>query len=309
MALRIVVAGGRQPFVFPCPHCSAPLRATLFARIEPMELRTESEDFELLEDEAPDSVTVAVATDVPVHLGLVGATGRDGLISPFILVSQEVGLQETSKLMDKVNALRALREHLFPAVRRAAAFWSDRDLGGLTQALRAVPGSEQLDFENETPMDLFDEVVSLLFRPLGQADLREACAEELLTLIKVGLDEHLISLTALFDEFDSGPLEEHRQRVVGAIFTALDEVDAFFPALWAEEMEGRVDLAPYRVMRDDFATRKSSYQDLFELASRTLAYTAPIANLALRGDSKAFSDGISRTPSKARRARAFERTS
>jgi hypothetical protein len=72
-------------------------------------------------------------------------------------------------------------------------------------------------------------------------------------------------------------------------------------------MEGHVDLAPYRVMRDDFVQRKSSYLDLFELASRTLAFTAPIANLVVRGNHKAFSDGKMRTPNQARKARPFER--
>lgn len=48
-------------------------------------------------------------------------------------------------------------------------------------------------------------------------------------------------------------------------------------------------------MRDDFAKRKTSYQDLFELSSRTLAFTARIANLVLRGDHRAFCDDKTRT--------------
>jgi hypothetical protein len=307
LTLRIVVAGGYQPFVFPCPHCMSPLHAVFFARLDPMELRMESDDMELVDAEDPAAMAVAVATDVPVHLGLVGVTGPPAVTSPFILVSQELGLQRTSDLLDEVHRLRALREQLFPAVRRAASFWAERDLHGLTKALRAVPGSERLDWENETPMALFDELVGLLFEPLEQPDMREACAQELLKLLRVALDDHTDALGALFAEYESGALEEHRRRVVGAVFRALNDVDAFFPALWAEAMEGHVDLEPYRVMRDDFAQRKSSYQDLFELASRTLAFTAPIANLALRGDHRAFCDGKTRALAKARKARAVDR--
>lgn len=273
-----------------------------------MELRTEGEDFEQLDAEDPEAVAVAVATDVPVHLGLVGATGSAAVISPFIAVSQELGLERAKPVVDGGNRLRALREHLFPGVRRAGAFWADRDLDGLTQALKAVPGSDQLDWENDTPMALFDELVGILVEPLELFGVREACAEELLKLIGVALEEHLDAFTVLFGEFEAGSLEEHRRRVVSAVFGALDDIDAILPALWIEAMEEHVDLALYRVMRNDFANRKSSYQDLFELASRTLAFTAPIANLVLRGDAKAFSDGETRTPHKAQKARAFERT-
>jgi len=272
-----------------------------------MDLRTESDDMELLAAEDPDAVAVAVATDVPVHLGLVGVTGQRAMMSPFILVSQTLGLDRTSDLMSEVDRLRALREQLFPAVRRAASFWAERDLEGLTKALKAVPGSEGLDWKNETPMALFDNLAGLLFEPVEQPGVRERCAEELLKLLRVALDDHLDALGSLFAEYDSGPLEEHRRRVVGAVFGALNDVDALFPALWAEAMDGHIDLEPYRVMRDDFAQRKSSYQDLFELGSRTLAFTAPIANLALRGDHRAFCDGKTRTPAKARKARAFDR--
>ena len=171
-----------------------------------------------------------------------------------------------------------------------------------------MPGSDRFDWENRTPIALFDELVGVLYEPLEDPHLREASAEELLKLIAAALDNHLDAFATLFAEIESGPLAEHRRRVVPAVFGALNDADAFLPALWAEAMEGHVDLAPYRVMRDDFAKRKSSYQDSFELTSRTLAFTAPIANLALRGDVKAFSDGRTRTPHKARKARAFERT-
>jgi hypothetical protein len=307
LTLRIVVAGGDQPFVFPCPHCAAPLHATFEARLEPMQLRLESDDVEQLAAEDPDALAVAVATDVPVHVSLVGAAGDASMLSPFILVSQELGLVRAAPVTDKANKLRALREHLFPGLRRAASFWSDRDVDGLTAALRSIPGSDRLDWNNDSPMELFDELIGLMYEPIEESGVRDFCAEELLKLIAAALDNDLAGFTRLFAEFEGGPLEQHRRRVIPAIFGALSDVDAFLPALWAEAMEGHLDLAPYRVMRDDFAKRKSSYQDLFELSSRTLAFTAPIANLVLRGDAKTFADGKSRTPHKARKTRAFER--
>lgn len=300
MTVRVVVAGGHQPFVFACPHCAAPLHAVFHARLEPMELRLESDDMEVVDAEEPDALGVAIAVDVPVHLGLVGATGKASMISPFILVAGELGMERAGDLVDRVNELRALREQLFPGVRRAGAFWGDRDLSGLTEAIRAIPGSDHLDWDNDTSMSMFDDLLDMLYGPIEQSDARTTCAEEFLQHVGKALDDHPAELQTLFADFGP-PLEDHRRRTVSAVFAALKDVDAFFPALWAEAMEGTVDLEPYRVMRDDFAQRKSSFQDLFELASRTLAFVAPIVNLAVRGDANSYSDGKSRTPNKARR--------
>jgi hypothetical protein len=74
-------------------------------------------------------------------------------------MSQELGLDRAAPVTDKANRLRALREQLLPGLRRAAWFWSERDLDGLITALRAIPGSDGLDWDNDTPMDLFDQLL------------------------------------------------------------------------------------------------------------------------------------------------------
>jgi hypothetical protein len=302
-----VVAGGRQPFVFACPNCKAAIHGTFQATLDPMSFHTESDDVELTVAEDPDGLAVAVATDLPVHVGLIGVNGAAALISPFILASQELGLEEAARVVDSVDKLRVLREHLFSPARRAAEFWAERDAKGLKTALRTAPGGDGIDWSEITPMERFDELLGALYEPLERPGLREPYAEEFLAYSKVALDDHPRALMALFADFDGGPLPEHRRRVVQAAFGMLDDTDALFPALWAERMDGRVDLNAYRVMRDDFARRKSGYQDLFELASRTLAFTVPIANLAQRGDAEAYVDGKKRALSKARRSTAFDR--
>jgi hypothetical protein len=202
VTLRVVVADGHQRFVFACPHCASPLHATFVVRLEPMELRLESHDVEQLAAEDPNALAVVVATEVPVHLGLVGATGKAAMVSPFILVSQELGLERAAPVTDKANRLRALREQLFPGLRRAAWFWSERDLDGLITALRAIPGSDGLDWDSETPMDLFDQLLGFMYAPLEQPGVRDPCAEELLKLIAAALDDHFDAFAALFAEFD-----------------------------------------------------------------------------------------------------------
>ncbi len=147
----------------------------------------------------------------------------------------------------------------------------------------------------------------MLYEPFEDHQIRENAAEELLKLCADAMSSRREAMRQLFAEFDAGSLRHHRTRVVHAVFAAFDDMDAIYPALWIPHMEGRVKLDEFRVMRDDFAARKSLYQDLFELGSRTLAFTAPIANLALRGDARSYSDQESRSLNKARRTTAFRR--
>jgi hypothetical protein len=302
-----VVAGGRQPFVFACPNCQTAIHGVFHASLEPLSLRTESDDVELTAAEDTQALAVAIATDLPVHLALVGVQGAAAMLSPFILASQELGLDETTSLVEVVDRLRALREHVFSPARRAAGFWAERDVEGLKTALASAPGGDAVDWSDTTPMDSFDELLGALYEPLERPGIREPYAEEFFRYSKVALDKYPQALTELFADFDAAPLPEHRRRVVQTAFSTLDDIDALFPALWAERMDGCLNLDDYRVMRDDFATRKSGYQDLFELASRTLAFTVPIANLANRGNICAYVDGKTRTPAKARKAKAYER--
>jgi hypothetical protein len=293
--------------VFACPHCLTAIHGTFHASLDPLSLHTESEDVELTSDEDSQALAVAVATDLPVRLDLVGVTGTAAMLSPFIVVSQDLGLEETGPIIETVNALRAVRQHLFSPARRAAGYWAERDADNLKRALESAPGGETIDWSTTSPMERFDNLLSALYEPLERAGIRDKYTAELLCYCKIGLDEHPRALTELFEDFDAGPLPEHRRSVVQAAFGMLGDVDALFPALWAERMDGHVDLDAYRVMRDDFSNRKSGYQDLFELASRTLAFTVPLANLANRGDLGAYADGEKRTPNKARRTRATDR--
>ena len=50
---------------------------------------------------------------------------------------------------------------------------------------------------------------------------------------------------------------------------------------------------------DDFDALKARYQDIYELGSRSLAFTSRVANIKARGDASIYSDGTTRTFNKA----------
>jgi hypothetical protein len=298
--LRISVAGGLQPFVLGCPHCRAELRGSLYTELgKPFELR--SEDFDLMDEfeERADDLAVAVSTDLPVHLSLVGQAAKEAMLTPFIKLSSTLGTDLVGELMPNVDRLRALREHAYPHLRRAASYFARGDLGGVEAALRQMPGGDRIDFAGADPIDTLGYALAQLYAPLENGKVRQEAAEEWAQTLGDARSADEAALKALFAELQAGPLGEHRARVVDTALAVLGDIQALLPPMWAERMGGRVTLNEYRVMRDDFDTLKSRYQDIFELGSRTLAFTGRVANIARRGDVRVHADGIGRSFNKA----------
>jgi hypothetical protein len=149
-----------------------------------------------------------------------------------------------------------------------------------------------------------------LYQPLGGADAIDAAIAETEGIVRAAEACDAPATAALLSDIESGPLPEHRRRVLDTALRVLADVDALTPALWAALLETRLpaeELLAFRVMRDDFDVLKSRCQDIFELGSRTLAMIAPFANIARRGDVRAFADGQRRTQQDALRARAAVR--
>lgn len=298
--LRITVAGGLQQFVFACPHCRSEVHGTFYAQVgEPFELR--SEDLKLLdtEQEQPGTLCVPVTTDLPVHTSLVGARADAVPITPFVKFASTLGSDVLDEVMPRIERLRALRSEVFPHLRRAASQFTQGDLAGVADALRRAPGGADIDFSAEDPVDVLGVVLAGMYAPFEDTDIREEAAKEWATILGAAREADERTLREVYAEFESGSLLEHRARVVDTSINALAATDALYPALLTERMEGRVELSEYRVMRDDFDVLKVRYQDIFELGSRTLAFTGRVANIAYRNDPRTYADGQGRTLHKA----------
>lgn len=285
--------------MFACPHCRSETHGILNATPgTPLDLR--SEDFDILRRTVNEQdIAVTVSIDIPVHESLIGHPISEVVLTPFIQLSSVFGPGTVAPLVAAVDELRALREHAYPHMRRAASHLARGDMAGLQAALSRMPGSERINFALVDPVQAFSNLFARMYAPLEETTLRLEAAMEWVETLDAARqsDEH--GFAHMLTEFESGPLGEHRARVVDTAVSSLADIDTLFPAIWAELMEGIVELREYRVMRDDFDTLKSRYQDVFELGSRSLAFAARVANIAVRGDARLHADGVARSLRKA----------
>jgi len=130
----------------------------------------------------------------------------------------------------------------------------------------------------------------MLYAPLGDEGSQRSSTMEFAKMLGDARRADAAAVNGILAQFRMGSLDEHRARVLDTALAVLDGVEALFPAMWSERMEGRLEIQDYRVMRDDFDLLKSRYQDIFELGSRALAFTARIANIGRRGDARRHAD-------------------
>ena len=308
IVLRITVAGGMQPFLLGCPYCRAEMHGSLDADPEhPFQLK--SNDFERVStEETGTELAVPVNTDLPVRLSLVGQSADEAIMSPFIQATMVIGDDETADLMARIDRMRQLEESIFPYIRRAASYFSRRDLGNLKQSLASAPGGGEIDFSRSDPVAVLGSGLAQLYAPIDSNTSREDAVIEWLTTIKRARERNDQEFRSVYEELTAGPLGRHQARALDTSIAILRDTTALFPAMWAERMESKCDINEYRVMRDDFDILKVRYQDIFELASRTLAFTSRVANVAYRGSSSEYTDGKNRTFNKAlNKTTAFNR--
>ena len=304
LVLRIQISAGLspddprtvQPFLFACPACRSGMHGALHGgQLSPS---LAGEDFDVADAEAAaDDLVVSIATDVPVHASLTGGRADDVLLTPYIKVVSMIGSEVAAEVVEAVGTLRGLREAALPYLRRAVDRYLEGDLSGAIDAAAAAfedrPAAVKLE-----AAPLLRAFLEDLYRPLGGADAIDSAIAETEGIVRAAEARDATATAALLGALESGPLPEHRRRVLDTALRVLADVDALTPALWSALLETRLpaeELLALRVMRDDFDVLKSRYQDVFELGSRTLGMIAPFANIGLRGDVRSFADGQRRS--------------
>jgi hypothetical protein len=215
--LRIVIAGGEQPFAITCPHCNSEQHGRFYAQID--EPYTFKSDDLVLEDSDPvDGLAVMVATDMPIHSGFWGTSVDEHFKSPFIYLLEALGQegQETAvhQLMPKIETMRRLRQTWYPPLRRASNSYSRREIAGMRRGLELLPDGNQIDWSTQNPEEIFDCAVEILYAPFENLDAFLGARIELFQTFKKARDRNVIELRSLLDDYDSGALPEHRDRVV-----------------------------------------------------------------------------------------------
>jgi hypothetical protein len=293
---RIGVGSGTLPLIFQCPRCGTALRASLEPEPETLDLNFKSEDVIRLEDgeiENEEELTsITIYTDLPVPKALQGIPAGEAVASPFILLGQLIGTEEQANLMARIETMRDLRRVVFPRLRRAASLVGEDGFEPLSAAVERLPHIDEIDgLADLHPLYQLGRYMETLYVPFALLEPRIMAIGELGMLLlsaeQVGNGpEHLRKLVERPDWI------QHRRRIYETTIAALGLVEALMPAMaWEMVDESQVDINDYLVMRDDFDRLKSTYQDIFELGSRSLAYIGSILNLVARGDPREFSNG------------------
>jgi hypothetical protein len=276
---------------------------------EAMELHFKSEDVTALETEPAEELTsVTIYADLPVPKALQGIPATEAIASPFILFGQVIGNEELGVLMGRIEHMRRLRSQIFPRLRQATSLVGDGDFESLSAAVARLPGINEIEgFGDQHPLYQLGRYVATLYLPFAPLEPRISAVGELGMLLlsaehAEGGPEHLRELVERPD------WTQHRRRIYETTVTALGLVEALMPAMaWEMVDESTVDIDDYLVMRDDFDRLKSTYQDIFELGSRSLAYVGSIVNLVLRGDPRELSNGMRVSLKKALETKAKNR--
>lgn len=290
---RLGIGSGLLPLIFQCPDCGAALRASMEPNPETMALNFKSEDVTALETEPAGELTsVTIYADLPVPKALQGIPAKEAIASPFILFGQVIGIEELSALMARIDHMRRLRSQVFPRLRRAASVVGDGDFESLSEAIARLPGIDEIEgLGDQHPLYQLGRYVETLYLPFAPMEPRIAAIGELGMLLLSA--EHAEGGPEYLRELVERPdWVQHRRRIYETTIAALGLVEALMPAMaWELVDESKVDIDDYLVMRDDFDRLKSTYQDIFELGSRSLAYVGTILNLVSREDPRVFSNG------------------
>jgi hypothetical protein len=319
-AIRISVGGGLQRFVFPCPVCSTQLKGEFFAEqptgpltsevpLKPFELR--SDDFEPLDydpaRETPEMMAVAVDTEVPVHLSMFSMPVTEIRETPFIrLVTQAHSSEMLQQTIGSVNELRELRFALLPSLRRAAVFYASGAMGKLGEELKRVPGFAGSELDKAPPWEAVSFLFQIFLGVIGADPVRLPASREFVSVLHQAAARDAEAFRLMLEEYFERALPTARRSTVDTFLAVFSDGDALVPGLMLQAIP-ELDIDNFRVQRSDFDAVKSRYQDIFELASRSLVLPALLANIAHRGDPRAFSDGCRRSLRDALRERAAAR--
>jgi predicted RNA-binding Zn-ribbon protein involved in translation (DUF1610 family) len=320
LAIRVTVAGGLQRFVFPCPYCGTQLTGSFYAEqptgpldpeagLKPFEIK--SEDFDVLEfdgrRETPQMLSVAINTELPVHISLLALPVTEARLTPFIqFITASGGGEAVGATIERVNVLRQMRFELLPSVRRAASYYAAGDMPRLREALAKVPGCAESPLAKADPWLGAGAVLHGFLSVIGAEEVHAPAREELGDLMQRAITRDADAVQAFLTDFNARALDQHRRGVLDTLIASLEANDALVPGLCLEAAP-ELKLDEFRIQRADFDEIKSRYQDLFELASRTLVVPAAFANIAHRGDARQFCDGVRRSPKEALRAKASHR--
>jgi hypothetical protein len=297
LLLRIGIAPAREMRIrcqCPNPNCGVALRMRLDVA-DPERTRFSSEDVAETPggDPAAGALTLVLYTDLPVHRSLLGRP-HDEPASAFIHMFGLWG-ERAAEYGARSRQLQVMRDAAFPDIRRAASVYAGDDLDRLPAALVRLGISDRVpELADLDAVYQLGRAIDLFHLPFVDLPARMLATQELVEAMVAAERDHPDAFGRLLELFLTElRFREQRRQIVETAMDALDQVDALLPGLAWEHVsvEPAPDPDEFRIVRDDFDQLRARYVDIFELASRTLAYVGAIFNLARRGYPTAWSSG------------------
>jgi hypothetical protein len=248
-----------------------------------------SDVLEQMIDAGNDAPTLAVATDVPVHVDLIKGSHGTIALTPFIRLWQSLGGGAQTRLAERVGSITERHAHGFATLRRSVDAFNRgqtadtvRLLGG---PIAQGDGGRGPDIP---PAVLLGFAIKQQFEPLGRADAVEEGRQELYELVAAAANRSPHLLVGENKVMWGRGLGRHRADVLNETVVVLGDPDPIIAACAAEELVAAGQVDQFRIMRDDFEILKTRFLDIFELGSITVAYLSRVANIAQRGDPSAY---------------------
>jgi hypothetical protein len=298
-----------QKLIFQCPVCRVALRLNLDTS-RPPEIRFSSDDLTALDRplrEQRGLPVLVLYADLPVHLDWLGPQQAEQVF-PFIQMTQLWG-DRAAEYAGRSNSLYDMRLGVFPAVRRTASLYQIDDAASLDRSLENFPLGEIDDLADQHAYYRLGRLVDVLYVPFADALPRAAAINEVLARMVAAHYEHTTPYRELLDALVvRHGFIEHRRKVVETAMEVLEHADALLPGLaWEHIVDPKPDPSTFRIVRADFNELRGRYVEIFELASRSLAYVGAILNLVDRGDPTRWSNGREVTVDRMLAKRAVQR--
>ncbi|MEL7641821.1 MAG: hypothetical protein AAGU21_19475 [Solidesulfovibrio sp.] len=284
----------RQPMVFLCPYCGSELHIILVLDYKKITTKIESNDIVIVDEERDESRKgVNLYADLPVRKDKQGVSMAQGG-SAFMDFSGQIPWDEFvdyNKFKDKIHSLYQV---VYPTIRRTKELYLIENYEALARQLKKING---IQLKNDEPKNVIATYHNILMN-FGLPDFEDVILKAAFSNIFSNFIDCQKKYSDKTIDLLSSFWNKHRyavfsRRLIDVFLAFMSKFDALnLGVAYSLLIEAGCNLNDYLVFRSDFNELKSIYVDGYEIAMQGLTFIIPIYNLAVRGDSECWSNGV-----------------
>ena len=290
----------RQPMVFLCPYCGSELHIVLVLDYKKISAEIESNDIVIIDEERDESRKgVNLYADLPVRKDKQGVSMAQGG-SAFMDLSGQIPWDEFvdyNKFKDKIHSLYQV---VYPIIRRTKELYLIENYEALARQLKKIKG---IQLKNDEPKHVITTYHNILMN-FGLPDFEDiifkaAFGDTFLNFMdckKKYLEKTNDLLSIFWNQYRYAVFSRKLIEVFLRFMSKFDTLS--LGVAYSRLIKAGCNLNDYLVFRSDFNELKSIYVDGYETAMQGLTFIIPIYNLAVRGDSEHWSNGVNESLSK-----------